>query len=57
MWTTTAATSPTAVHVEQRIVALRKSLREESILGEYGARAIQAALQAEAKGLGRRAIW
>jgi hypothetical protein len=39
----------TAVHVEQRIVALRKSLREESILGEYGARAIQAALQAEAK--------
>ncbi len=39
----------TAAHVEQRIVELRKSLREESILGEYGARAIQAALQAEAK--------
>ena len=33
--------------VEQRIVELRRSLREESILGEYGARAIQAALQAE----------
>jgi len=33
--------------VEQRIVALRRSLREESILGEYGARAIAAVLHAE----------
>jgi len=30
--------------VEQRIVELRKSLREHSILGEYGAQAIQQAL-------------
>ena len=33
--------------VEQRIVVLRKALREHSILGEYGATAIQMALQAE----------
>ena len=33
--------------VEQRIAELRKTLREESILGEYGAMAIQIALQAE----------
>lgn len=33
--------------VEQRIVALRKTLREDSILGEYGARAIQATLKTE----------
>src|SRR3972149_2840739 len=37
----------TAVRVEQRIGELRRSLREESILGEYGAQAIQVALQAE----------
>src|SRR3970282_2344326 len=37
----------TASHVEQRIVALRRSLREESILGEYGARAIEAVLNTE----------
>ena len=37
----------TAVRVEHRIVELRRSLREESILGEYGAQAIQVALQAE----------
>jgi hypothetical protein len=37
----------TAAAVEQRIVALRKTLREDSILGEYGARAIQAALKTE----------
>jgi len=37
----------TAVHVEQRIVELRRSLREESILGEYGAQAIRVALQVE----------
>ena len=37
----------TAPHIEQRIVQLRGSLREESILGEYGARAIKAALKAE----------
>lgn len=37
----------TATSLEQRIVALRRSLREESVLGEYGARAIQAALKAE----------
>jgi hypothetical protein len=37
----------TPVAVEQRIVELRKSLREDSILGEYGARAIQAALKTE----------
>ncbi|MGH8648109.1 MAG: hypothetical protein ACREUP_02210, partial [Burkholderiales bacterium] len=36
-----------APRVEQRIVELRRSLREESVLGEYGARAIQAALTAE----------
>ena len=33
--------------VEQHIVELRRSLREESVLGEYGAKAIQRALQAE----------
>jgi len=33
--------------VEQRIAELRKTLREESILGEYGAGAIQIALAAE----------
>jgi transposase len=37
----------TAACLEQHIVALRGSLREESVLGEYGARAIQAALKAE----------
>lgn len=37
----------TAAGIEQRIVKLRTSLREDSVLGEYGARAIQAALQAE----------
>lgn len=37
----------TAVHLEERIVQLRRSLREDSVLGEYGARAIQAALKAE----------
>lgn len=37
----------TASDLEQRIAELRRRLREESILGEYGARAIQAALQAE----------
>lgn len=37
----------TAACFEQRMVALRMSLREESVLGEYGARAIQAALEAE----------
>src|SRR6266581_3810947 len=37
----------TASSLEQRIVALRRSLREESVLGEYGAHAIQAALKAE----------
>ena len=36
-----------AAHVEQRIVELRTSLREASVLGEYGARAIRAALKAE----------
>ena len=37
----------TAAQVEQRIVQLRRSLREESVLGEYGARAIRAVLKAE----------
>ena len=37
----------TPAPVEQRIVALRKTLREDSILGEYGARGIQGALKAE----------
>jgi transposase len=37
----------TAVSLEQHIVILRRNLREESILGEYGARAIQSALKAE----------
>ena len=36
-----------ATSIEQRIVELRRSLREESVLGEYGAWAIQAALKAE----------
>ena len=36
-----------AAQVEQRIVELRTSLREASVLGEYGARAISAALKAE----------
>jgi transposase len=33
--------------VEQRIVELRRGLREDSVLGEYGARAIRAALRTE----------
>jgi hypothetical protein len=33
--------------VEQRILELRRSLREHSILGEYGAKAIEMALKAE----------
>ena len=33
--------------VERRIAELRKTLREQSVLGEYGATAIQIALQAE----------
>ncbi len=33
--------------VEQRILELRKTLRNESVLGEYGAEAIQDALKAE----------
>lgn len=37
----------TASPLEQRIAELRRSLREESILGEYGARAIQVVLEAE----------
>ena len=37
----------TGAHVEQRIVQLRRSLREESVLGEYGADAIQRELSAE----------
>ena len=36
-----------ATSIEQRIVELRSSLREQSVLGEYGAWAIQAALKAE----------
>jgi hypothetical protein len=36
-----------AMSVEQHIVELRGSLREESVLGEYGAEAIQRALKAE----------
>ncbi len=35
-----------ATSVEQRVAELRKTLREESVLGEYGARAIQIALEA-----------
>ena len=34
-------------NVEQQIAELRRALRDESILGEYGARAIQGALKAE----------
>jgi transposase len=37
----------TPVAIEQHIVELRRSLREHSTLGEYGARAIHAALEAE----------
>lgn len=37
----------TASDLEQRIAELRRSLREESILGEYGARAIEAVLHTE----------
>lgn len=33
--------------MEQQIVELRRSLREESVLGEYGARAIERVLQAQ----------
>jgi hypothetical protein len=36
-----------APSVEQHIAQLRKTLREESVLGEYGAQAIQTALSAE----------
>jgi len=36
-----------ASSVEQHIAQLRKTLREESVLGEYGAQAIQAVLSAE----------
>lgn len=36
-----------SIDMEQRIVEFRRRLREESVLGEYGARAIQAALEAE----------
>jgi transposase len=41
------ASNRTASDLEQRIAELRRSLREESILGEYGARAIEVVLQAE----------
>lgn len=37
----------TAVPVERRIVELRRHLREQSVLGEWGARAIRYALEAE----------
>ncbi len=37
----------TPAAIEQRVVKLRRSLREDSDLGEYGARAIHAALRAE----------
>jgi transposase-like protein len=37
----------TPVAIEQHILELRRSLREDSDLGEYGARAIHAALRAE----------
>jgi hypothetical protein len=43
----TCAWNRVATGVEQRIVALRKDLREQSVLGEYGAQAIQRALEAE----------
>jgi hypothetical protein len=36
--------------VEQRILELRKELRQQSVLGEYGARAIQEALSAHSEG-------
>ncbi|MBI3937809.1 MAG: hypothetical protein HY323_12595 [Betaproteobacteria bacterium] len=38
----------TASEVEQRVIELRHSLREHSVLGEYGADAIQRELSAEA---------
>ncbi len=37
----------TSAAIEQSVVELRRSLREDSDLGEYGARAIHAALEAE----------
>lgn len=40
----------TPADVEQRIAQLRRVLREDSILGEYGARAIEAALHIEMQG-------
>jgi len=36
-----------ATDIEQRIAELRRRLRDESVLGEYGAQAIQHALEAE----------
>lgn len=39
----------TSAQIEHRIVELRSSLRERSVLGEYGAKAIHAALKAEHK--------
>jgi hypothetical protein len=36
-----------ATSIEQRVVELRNTLRDESVLGEYGAQAIQDALHAE----------
>jgi transposase len=41
------ASNRTARALEQRIAQLRTSLREDSVLGEYGAAAIQGALAAE----------
>lgn len=40
-----------ATSVEQRIAELRKTLREDSVLGEYGAHAIQAELRPELSGV------
>src|SRR5712664_183797 len=40
-----------ATSIEQRIAELRKTLREDSVLGEYGAHAIQAELRAEMSGV------
>jgi transposase len=37
----------TTPEMEQRILSARRSLREESVLGEYGAEAIALALQSE----------
>ena len=45
----------TAFDVERRIAALRIELRE-SVLGEYGARAIKAALHAEMPGSEERRV-